>query len=80
MACNTPIIASFDTESEVSEILKSSKAGVCIEPEDARTLANTILEAKNRDFEFSNGSEYVMSCAERCTCQEKYLRIFSDFS
>lgn len=48
MACNTPIIASFDTDSELSRVLDDSGAGICVEPENAEMLARSILDAEKR--------------------------------
>ena len=41
MAMSTPIV--LGVEGEVAEIIEESKAGVCIEPENAKQLASTII-------------------------------------
>ena len=46
MACNTPIIACFDTDSELADILNKSGAGICIEPENAEVLSEFIRKTK----------------------------------
>lgn len=45
MACDTPIIASYDTDSELADILTRSGVGVCVEPEDPEALAGAVREA-----------------------------------
>lgn len=49
MACNTPIIASFDTDSDLADVIRDSNAGVCVEPGDVDALINEInlLSRKN---------------------------------
>ena len=42
MACNTPIVASFDTHSELAYILEKSGAGVCVEVENVKKLKKVI--------------------------------------
>lgn len=42
MACNTTVIASFDTDSDLAEVICDSGAGNCVEPENA----NELKEAK----------------------------------
>ena len=76
MACNTPIIASFDTDSELADILKEARGGVCVEPEDPAALAAAIDRAyqarSSVDF-CSEAREYVIRCASKQTCVEKYV-------
>lgn len=46
MACNTPIIASFDTNSELADIINKANAGICVNPGDADELSKAILNMK----------------------------------
>lgn len=57
MACDTPIIASFDETSELSDILKAAHAGVCVPPEDAPALAGEIKMAYEKSRIFSTEGE-----------------------
>ena len=72
MACNTPIIASFDTDSELADIIKKAQAGFSVEPEDAKALADAILEAKNKKLT-SQGREYVLKYASKDVCAKEYV-------
>ena len=74
MACNTPIIASFDTDSELADILAKSGAGVCVAPEDGAALAAAILKAKNGELAIRGGREYVTNHADKALCLEKYSK------
>ena len=66
MACNTPIIASFDTNSEMAEILTSANAGACVEPENAEELAKAISNyAEGKTEKYTGGREYVSANASK---------------
>ncbi len=79
MACNTPIIASFDTDSDLADVLRSSGAGKCVQPENAEALANAIKEAYS---DCSAGRKiaddirrYVMRKASKDVCLDKYIEV-----
>ena len=76
MACNTPIIASFDTDSELAHILHTAKAGVCVEPENPEALANAIVYAKDHAGKKNKGEarEFVMAHMSRNIGVKKYVR------
>lgn len=74
MACNTPIIASFDTDSDLADVIKNARAGVCIEPENLYVLCNAILDAKK--LSTSNDKElrgYVYKYASKQVCVKEYI-------
>lgn len=79
MACNTPIIASFDTDSELSEILDEAGAGICIEPENEELLAKTIKKtykrriAQTKKVRKTSPREYVIKHASKEESVKKYL-------
>ena len=79
MACNTPIIASFDTDSELSEILDEAGAGICIEPENEELLAKTIKKtykrriAQTKKVRKTSPREYVIKHASKVESVKKYL-------
>ena len=75
MACNRPIVAAFDTDSELSEILKSANAGICVEPENAELLAQAIGEMKENTHRYTGGRDYVCKNASRTVCVSKYVEI-----
>ena len=79
MACNTPIIASFDIGSELDYILTNSHAGVCIEPENSFSLAKKIKELKDNPYFFENkGREYVLKHASKDVCTDKYKKVIQN--
>lgn len=75
MACSTPIIAAFDTDSELSEVIEEANAGICVEPENPEKLADAILYMANGDAnEFTGGRKYVLENASKEKCTEKYVK------
>ena len=73
MACNTPIVAAFDTDSPLAQILEESGSGICVEPENAEALAKAITEMKENSEAYSGGRDYVNQNASRTLCVEQYV-------
>lgn len=78
MACNTPIIASFDTDSELADIIKTADAGVCVEPENAEMLKEAILSAKENRKNECTSRMYVLENASKDVCAKKYVKILEN--
>ena len=76
MACNTPIVAAFDTDSELAEVIEKANAGVAVEPEDPDKLANAILEmAAGKAGQYNGGRVYAINNASRDICTRKYVDV-----
>ena len=76
MACNTPIIASFDLDSELEELLNISKAGKCIEAEKKDLLVQTIVDfCRNYKEKTTDSSErdYVLNNCSKSYCVSQYI-------
>ncbi len=74
MACETPIVAAFDTDSELSDILVKANAGVCVEPENPKALVNAILKMANGEAaNYSGGRAFAEKNASRNVCVAKYV-------
>jgi glycosyltransferase involved in cell wall biosynthesis len=84
MACNTPIIASFDTDSELSTIIREAGAGVCVEPGNDEQLANAIRAYYKRfgpeKKQSINSREYVLKNASKDVCVQKYIEVFENMT
>ncbi len=81
MACNTPIVAAFDTDSELSAVLKEANAGTCVVPEDADALTEEILAIRgNSDSKYDGGRKYVLENASKDICTKKHIKVISSFS
>ena len=81
MACNTPIIASFDINSELEYVLKKSESGKCVEPENIDKLRNAILDYysnwKNCEKKSSFPRIYVEKYASKNVCVLKYIHVLT---
>ena len=77
MACNTPIIASFDTDSDLADVLSLSGAGKCIQPGDAENLAKAVLDFKNLGKSGFNERGYVTKYASKDACVSRYVNVFN---
>lgn len=77
MACNTPIIASFDTDSELADIIKTADAGVCVEAGNVQELTNEILKAYVNRYNKKQLClrSYVEENASKEECLLKYITI-----
>ncbi len=74
MACNTPIIASFDMDSELGKTLYDAEAGKCIAAENATALRNEILCVKNGQKSIRHNSrEYAMQHCSTAICVKMYI-------
>lgn len=82
MACNTEIIASFDEESDLAEVLRESQGGICVEPQNAAALAEAILSSYQRRKEGNPpqicSREYVEQHASKERCVSEYIALFEE--
>ena len=80
MACNTPIIASFDMGSDLEEILRNYGAGKCVEPGNVDALVDEIKKRyliwKNGDKHRKDLRKYVYKDASREQCVKNILKFF----
>ena len=73
MACGTPIIPAFDTDSELAEIISKADAGICIEPENIDALADAVAAMASGEGRFDGGRNFVCENASRTKCVGKYV-------
>ena len=78
MACGTPIIAAFDTDSELAEIISRADAGMCVEPENADALAAAISEMASGEKRFDGGRAFAEEYASRKKCVGRYVSAFDE--
>ena len=82
MACNTQIIASFDIDSDLADVLNDSGAGYCIEPGNPKTLEDAILTAfknwRNIDTKTTDCRSYALCAASKDNCVKKYIDTFQN--
>ncbi|MBR4470619.1 MAG: glycosyltransferase family 4 protein [Erysipelotrichaceae bacterium] len=82
MACNTPIIASYDVESDLANVIKKAGAGYCVNPGCAKELADAI-ETAYKDWKHGNINQldlrkFVLCTASKEICVQKYIKIFQN--
>ena len=77
MACNTPIIASFDLESDLADVILESGAGCCVKPGDSGALADAILKAyiawKQGEENTADIRGYALRTASKEVCVQQYI-------
>lgn len=78
MACNVPIIASFDEDSELNEILSKYNAGTCVEPENVIALKEAILTESKGAARKVDSRNYVQKYASRESCVTQYIDLFEN--
>ncbi len=79
MSCNTPIIASFDMDSELAKIVLESDSGVVVNPEDANALAQGVLQLyqEQESGKYLGGRAYVEKYASKKVCATEYVRLLT---
>lgn len=81
MACNTPIIASFDTDSDLADVIRDSGVGTCVEAGNVNTLAWAIKEryesTKCNDKSFVELRKFVKHKASKPICVEEYIKVIT---
>ncbi|MBQ7038210.1 MAG: glycosyltransferase family 4 protein [Clostridia bacterium] len=82
MACSTPIVASFDTDSELARVLDETGAGLCVEPEDDAALADALRlcceKMDQLDKLGANGRAYVEENLSAEICTAKYIEVIKE--
>ena len=79
MACNTPIIAAFDKESDLAEVIEKANAGITVEPENVDALVCAILEMSHGESTtFVGGREYTAQNASKEVCTAKYIDVIRE--
>lgn len=74
MPCNVSIIASFDTDSELANIL--NQVDVCVEPENVGCLAKVILNQHlSKDMLKFNSENYILNNVSKKYCIKKETNI-----
>lgn len=83
MSAEQPILASFDEDSELSNLLKLSQAGFCITPENEELFVEKIREIYTKQNELmilgENGRKYVESHHSKNVNVSKYLKVLSNY-
>ena len=76
LACNTPIVASFDLESDLADLLRAAGCGQIVEPENPQALADALLLAMEKDEKPTCSTrEFVKATVSKEICVGKYVEV-----
>lgn len=79
MASATPVLASFDKESELCRLVERYQCGVCCEPEDAKAMADTVLQLSGDSAAVvkmgQNARNLAESRFEKTICTAEYVKL-----
>ena len=80
MAAGKPILASFDKESELCELIKNANCGKSVEANSIDQLLNAIHELRDCDIKKlgENGFHYVKTFQNKNSCVQMYVKTLSD--
>ena len=78
MACSTPVIASFDLDSELCRIIEKTKSGICVEPEKADEIVKAVKALQNEKIANHDIRAQMKSLASKEKCTSEYLRVFRE--
>lgn len=81
LAAGTPIIASYDLDSELAHLVNSNGFGIAVNPENAKELADSIVKLRSnkqllREMS-SNTLTFVESHASKKKAMERYLQVIN---
>lgn len=84
MASGRPVIATVDRHTEVGSLLEQTQCGLCVEPENAEALAQSVLRLY-KDDELRNemgqrGRDFVVEHFSRSVASQKYYRLIEQFA
>lgn len=78
MACETPILASFDLNSELCNLIETVRCGICIKPNDVYKLSLKICElSKSNELVQmqKSGRMYLNTYLNKEYCVNKYISV-----
>jgi glycosyltransferase involved in cell wall biosynthesis len=82
MASGHPVLAMIDENSEVWDLVKKSKSGICVPPERPDILSDAILRLYENNIERNNmgknGRNYVLNHYSRKIISQKYEDVFEN--
>jgi colanic acid biosynthesis glycosyl transferase WcaI len=80
MSCAKPVI--LGVAGQAREIIESSRAGICVEPENAEQLCEAILKLRNQEWLREslgrNGRDYIIRKLSRERTADEYLQVLNE--
>jgi len=76
MAAETPVLTSFDLDSELVEIVQDNQCGISIPPDDCIALIEAIenMSVCDLDSKGKKGREYIEKNLSKDVCVKKYIK------
>lgn len=78
MSAGRPLLASFDSESELGKLIRKANCGIVVEPDDIDGLISAIKELyENKDVRYlmgKNGRDFVRRFRDKNACTKEYVR------
>lgn len=79
MSAQRPVLACFDNDSDLCDIVRETNCGVCVEPDDIDSLVNTIVSLSGNAEENikmgKNGREYILKYLTKEIGTSKYVEV-----
>lgn len=84
LAAGRPVLASFDTDSDLSRLLTEKDCGVCIESDDGESLCKTVLDLADGCYCLEEmgqkGRQYILDEMTAKVGTERWLRLLEDMT
>ena len=84
MASNRPVLAAVPPDSEIAKLVQEAGCGVCVPPEDPKSMARAIKDLLNKPDELErygkNGRSYVVANYSRPMLIRKYRQLLHEVS
>ncbi len=82
LSASRPVLASFDTDSELCGMLREIGCGVCVPPDDAQALTRAILtmaaERAQNEAMGARGRRYIEENLTKALCTGKYVQLLRE--
>lgn len=82
MAAETALIATFDSDSDLANMIKKNNCGICVEPEKAALLAESIewlSHNRGKCLEYGkNGRKYVATALNKDKCITELIGVVNE--
>jgi len=80
MAAERPILASFDKESQLANLIESVGCGVVAEADNEEALVTAIKEIRTDNVKGKLGRQYLLDNLSKEKCVTRYIDVFVDLS
>lgn len=83
LSAKRPVLASFDSDSELCDVIRENACGIVAEADDKEALKSAILSLAAGEYDLDglgdNGRRFLTENISKETCTEKYVKLFESF-